>query len=154
MENDQAQTPTSTAAPNPHGRAHPHAVAAITSVQVVRHCRPVKEIFNDFKGKQVALIKALTMLRNSTSSAVLRLTMRDGKWRFAFTAAESHEQEVGKLRSCFTLFMTTFAILSYYLKVNFEDAQRGFVEVGKVPQLRNGGEFLDETCEDYHLIMV
>ncbi|KAK9185644.1 hypothetical protein WN943_026001 [Citrus x changshan-huyou] len=36
--------------------------------------------------------------------------MLDGKWRFAFTAAESHEQE------CFTLFMTTSAILSYYLK--------------------------------------
>ncbi|KAK9175691.1 hypothetical protein WN944_015070 [Citrus x changshan-huyou] len=42
--------------------------------------------------------------------------MLDEKWRFAFTTAESHEQEVGKLRSCFTLFMTTSAILSYYLK--------------------------------------
>ncbi|KAK9195846.1 hypothetical protein WN943_003973 [Citrus x changshan-huyou] len=52
--------------------------------------------------------------------------MLDGKWRFAFTTAESHEQEVGKLRSCFTLFMTTSAILSYYLRlmIDFQVVER------------------------------
>ncbi|KAK9193277.1 hypothetical protein WN944_003974 [Citrus x changshan-huyou] len=55
-----------------------------------------------------------------------RLTMLDGKWRFAFTTAESHEQEVGKLRSCFTLFITTSAILSYYLRlmIDFQAVER------------------------------
>ncbi|KAK9195080.1 hypothetical protein WN943_003198 [Citrus x changshan-huyou] len=54
------------------------------------------------------------------TSVQVRLTMLDEKWRFAFTTAESHEQEVGKLRSCFTLFMTTSAILSYYLKAGLD----------------------------------
>ncbi|KAH9698608.1 60S ribosomal protein L36 [Citrus sinensis] len=67
MENDQAQTPTSTAAPTPTAAPIPTPLPLSLPFKwfdtagiphLIR--RPVKEIFNDFKGKQVALIKALT----------------------------------------------------------------------------------------------
>ncbi|KAK9175115.1 hypothetical protein WN944_027121 [Citrus x changshan-huyou] len=49
-------------------------------------------------GKDKRALKRLTMLDEKW-----RFVNLYDKWRFAFTAAESHEQEVGKLRSQHTL---------------------------------------------------